>query len=181
MENELIILDRVRIDIGNVSGSLSKLLSYSFLKGFDDNYQPQEKPRLVGTWTVNDWYTQEQLVQAQNTFDGLTIVENQNYLLDFSQIAVQVLDDTQPNYNPALAILLQAAGYGNGRRLHSRHRLRSAPQLQGGKPQGTDRLRPLRNLSEENEQPPPCLGGGCVCLSYFPHSHVSTFSRRGAL
>ena len=35
-------------------------------------------------------------------------------------------------------LLRQAAGYGNGRRLHPRHWLRSAPQLQGGEPQGTD-------------------------------------------
>ena len=109
---EIILLNRIRVDIGNVSGSLSELLQYASMAGFNDNYEPQAKPRLVGTWTINNWYTTAQLAQAQAAFDGLTIVEDPNYVIDFSQLAVQTLDDTQPNYNPAVAIILQATGYG---------------------------------------------------------------------
>ena len=111
--DEIILLNRVRVDIGNVSGSLSELMQYATLKGFNDNYEPQEKPRLVGTWTINDWYISEQLTQARNTFDGLTIVENNEFLIDFNNLAVQTLDSTQPNYNPAVAIILHNNGIGN--------------------------------------------------------------------
>lgn len=110
---EDVVLNRIRVDIGNVSGSLSELLQYAGMAGFNDNYEPQTKPRLVGTFTVNDWYTTTQPAQAQAAFDGLTIVENPNYLLDFSQMAVQCLDDTQPNYNPALSIILSEHNVGH--------------------------------------------------------------------
>ena len=109
---EDVVLNRIRVDIGNVSGSITELMRYSILAGFNDAGEEQTKPRLVGTWTVNDWYTQEQLTAAQSAFDGLTIVSDPNYVIDFSQLAVQTLDDTQPNYNPAVAIILQGAGYG---------------------------------------------------------------------
>jgi len=39
MANEIILLNRVRVDIGNVSGSLSELMQYATLKGFNDNYE----------------------------------------------------------------------------------------------------------------------------------------------
>lgn len=107
-----VILNRARVDIGNVSGSYSELMRYSTLHGFNDNYEQQTKPRLVGTWTITDWYTSEQLTEAQNTFDGLTVVADPDYLIDFNELAIQVLDDTKPNYNPAVAIKLQSAGYG---------------------------------------------------------------------
>lgn len=113
MSNEIILLNRVRVDIGNVSGPLSELMQYATLKGFNDNYEPQEKPRLVGTWTINYWYTQEQLAQARNTFDGLTIVENNEFLIDVNNSTVQTVDSTQPNYNPAVCIILEQAGYGS--------------------------------------------------------------------
>lgn len=106
-------LTRVRLDIGNISGSLGELLQYSTLNGFNDSYENQTKPRLVGTWTVNDWYTQEQLTAVRAAFDGLTIVEDSNYIIDFSQVAVQSLDSNQPNYNPAVAIILHGQSKGN--------------------------------------------------------------------
>lgn len=109
---EDVVLNRIRVDIGNVSGSLSELMKFAGMAGFNDDYEPQAKPRLVGTYTVTDWYTQEQLTAAQAAFDGLTIVPDQNYLIDLNEMAVQVLDDTQPNYNPAVAIILQTAGRG---------------------------------------------------------------------
>jgi hypothetical protein len=105
-------LNRVRVDIGSVSGSLSELMQYSTLAGFNDDYQQQTKPRLVGTWTINNYYTASQLSAAHAAFDGLTIVENQNYLLDFSQIAVQTLNPNEDNYNPAVAIILQGENKG---------------------------------------------------------------------
>ena len=110
--DEIILLNRIRVDVGNISGSLSELLQYSGMAGFNDNYEPQERPRVVGTWTINDWYTQEQLAAAQTAFDGLTIVPNTNYLINFDNLAVQVLDSTKPNYNPAVAIILQGNKVG---------------------------------------------------------------------
>lgn len=111
--DELILLNRIRVDIGNVSGSISELLQYSSMSGFNDAGEEQAKPRLVGTWTINDWYAQEQLTAAQAAFDGLTIIADPNYLINFDDMAVQVLDDTKPNYNPAIAIKLQANNIGN--------------------------------------------------------------------
>lgn len=110
--DEIILLNRIRVDIGNVSGSLSDLLELAGMSGFNDNYEPQAKPRLVGTWTINDWYTSAQLAQAQAAFDGLTIVGDPNYVINFNDLAVQTLDSTEPHYNPAVAIILQAKGKG---------------------------------------------------------------------
>ncbi len=109
---EDVVLNRIRVDIGNVSGPLSKLMQYAQFAGFNDNYEPQLKPRLVGTWTVNDWYTTAQLAQAQAAFDGLTIVGDPNYLINFNDLAVQVLDPNEDNYNPAVAIILQRHNLG---------------------------------------------------------------------
>lgn len=111
-DNGNIILSRVRLDIGNVSGSLSELLQYAGMAGFNDAGEEQAKPRLVGTWTINDWYTTAQLAQARAAFDGLTVVEDPNYVIDFSQMAVQVLDPNEDNYNPAVAIILQGQNLG---------------------------------------------------------------------
>ena len=110
---EDVVLNRIRVDIGNVSGSITELMRYSILAGFNDAGEEQAKPRLVGTWTINDWYTSEQFTQVQAAFDGLTIIADPNYLINFDDMAVQVLDDTQPNYNPAVAIRLQANNIGN--------------------------------------------------------------------
>lgn len=116
-------LTRVRLDIGSVSGSLTELLSYSSLNGFNDSYEEQVKPRLVGTWTVDSYYTSSQLTQAQNAFDGLTIVADSSYLINFNDLAVQTLDSTQPNYNPAVAIVLSNHNLGT---------TLSAPMISGG-------------------------------------------------
>ncbi len=110
--DEIILLNRIRGDIGEYSGPIAKLLSLASLKGFNDNYEPQEKPRLVGTWIINDLYTTTQVAQAQAIFDGLAIVADPNYLIDFSQLAVQVLDPNEDNYNPAVAIILQGQNLG---------------------------------------------------------------------
>ena len=71
-----LILNRIRVDIGNVSGSLSELMQYSTFAGFNDAYEPQTKPRLVGTWTINNWYDNSMLISAEDTFDGITIIDN---------------------------------------------------------------------------------------------------------
>ena len=111
-QDEVILLNRIRADIGNVEGSLSDLMELAGMAGFNDNYEPQAKPRLVGTYTINDWYTQEQLAEAQAAFDGLTITPDANYLIDFNEMAVQVLDSTKPNYNPAASVYLKSIGKG---------------------------------------------------------------------
>lgn len=110
--NGSIVLSRVRVDIGNVSGSISELMQYSSMAGFNDAGEEQAKPRLVGTWTVNDWHTQEQLAAAQAAFDGLTVVGDNNYLINFDDLAVQVVDPNEDNYNPAVAIILQGQNLG---------------------------------------------------------------------
>lgn len=113
MEELVFRLSHIRVDVGNVSGSISELMRYAIFAGFNDTGEEQSKPRLVGTWTVNDWYTQEQLAAAQAAFDGLTIVPDPDWLINFDNLAVQVLDSTKSNYNPAVAIRMHAAGLGD--------------------------------------------------------------------
>lgn len=111
-------LTRVRLDIGNATGPLQELLSYSGYGGFNDNYEipNPDKPKLVGTWTINYYYSNAMLAEAQAAFDGLTIVEDTAYnwdsLVANDTIAVQTIDDTAPNYNPAVAIILQGQSKG---------------------------------------------------------------------
>lgn len=116
-------LTRVRLDIGNVSASLGELLAFANLSGFNDNYELQAKARLVGTWTINNYYTAEQLATAQAAFDGLTIIPDENYLINFNDLAVQTLDPEKPNYNPAVAIILNNNNKGT---------LTNAPVVSGG-------------------------------------------------
>lgn len=124
---QCINLTRVRLDIGNVTSSLQELLSYSIYGGFNDNYEEQAKPRLVGTWTINYYYTNAMLAEAQAAFDGLTIVEDTTYnwetMLSNDLVAVQTIDDTAPNYNPAVAIILNNNNRGN---------VCPSPLIQGG-------------------------------------------------
>lgn len=98
---ENVVLNRIRVDIGNVSGSLSELMKYSTFAGFNDNYEHQTKPRLDGTWTINDWYTTNQLAQAQATFDGLTIVSDANISYDIiDEHTIHILSTTVPSVAP---------------------------------------------------------------------------------
>lgn len=110
--NNDVVLDHVRVDIGNVSGSITELMQYADMNGYDDSGEHQTKPRLIGTWNVNYWYTQEQITIAESIFDGLNIMGDTNYLINFDNMAVQVLDNTKPNYNPSASIILQQGGYG---------------------------------------------------------------------
>lgn len=117
---ELILLNRIRGDIGEYSGSVSKLFSLASFKGFNDNYEPQEKPRLVGTWTINKMAFKQQLrdvgfnpdivtettnLEQQSTvFDGLTIaLPNISYLADF---AVQTYSSNEDGYNPWFGLFM---------------------------------------------------------------------------
>lgn len=124
-------LTRIRLDIGNISGSIQELMSYSTLNGFNDDYEPQVKPRLVGTWTINSYYTTAEKEAATAAFDGLTIIDDSNYLVDNlieqDAFAIQTLDPDKPNYNPAAAILLNSKGTAttNGHTL-------SIPLISGG-------------------------------------------------
>ena len=108
-------LTRVRCDIDNVSGTLEELQHYATLSGYSDNYEEQVKPRMVGTWTVTGTYHSNAEREAID-IDGLTVLSDNNYnaeyLLANDMLAVQTLDSTAPNYNPAAAIILQNAGYG---------------------------------------------------------------------
>lgn len=110
-------LQRIRCDVGNVSGSVTELLRYTALAGFTDDYQEQQIPRIIGTWTLNDWYTNEELENFQGAIDGLTVLGDSTHnietALENGDFAVQTIDSTKPNYNPAVAIKLNANGYGN--------------------------------------------------------------------
>ena len=110
-------LQRIRCDIGNISGTVTELLRYTVLAGFTDNYEEQQIPRIVGTWTINGWYTNEELENFQGAIDGLTVLgdgtHNVETALENGDLAVQTIDSTKPNYNPAAAIRLNANGYGH--------------------------------------------------------------------
>lgn len=111
VQNKLI---RIRCNIGDVLGTLEELQHYTTLSGYSDNYEEQVKPRMVGTWTINTYHSNAE--REAIDIDGLTILSDDNYnaeyLLDNDMLAVQTLDSTAPNYNPAAAIILQNAGYG---------------------------------------------------------------------
>lgn len=110
-------LQRIRCDIGNISGSVAELLRYTALAGFTDDYQEQQIPRIIGTWTLNYWYTNEELENFQGAIDGLTVVgdgtHNVETALENDDFAIQTIDSSKPNYNPAAAIRLNANGYGH--------------------------------------------------------------------
>lgn len=116
-------LSRVRLNIGNQSGSLSFLMKFIGLHGFNDNYEQQAKPRLIGTYTINDYYFPDDLSSAQQAIDGLTIIGDNNYALSSETIAIQTLDSEAPNYNPAVAIILANNGIGT---------ILEEPKIEGG-------------------------------------------------
>lgn len=107
-------LSRIRVDIGACAGSYSDLMKFSNLQGFDDDYNFQAKPRFVGSYYIDSWHTIEQLNNARSIFESadFTISHDSTKIINFNDVAVQTLDSTKPNYNPAVAIILQARGLG---------------------------------------------------------------------
>lgn len=107
-------LSRIRVDIGARAGSYSDLMKFSNLQGFDDDYNFQAKPRFVGSYYIDSWHTIEQLNNARSIFESadFTISHDSTKIINFNDLAVQTLDSTKPNYNPAVAIILQARGLG---------------------------------------------------------------------
>lgn len=109
-------LQRIRCDVGNVSGSVAELLRYAALAGFTDDYQEQQTPRIIGTWTLNNWYTNEELENFQGAIDGLTVlgdgIHNVDTALENGDFAIQTLDSTKDGYNPAAAIILNNNNLG---------------------------------------------------------------------
>jgi hypothetical protein len=108
-------LSRVRMDVNNTT-TLKELYNYSGLSGFNDNYEEQTSPRLVGTADMTaSYYSDEELSYLQSSIDGLVInfdtSKNINNLLETDGLRVQTLDSTKPNYNPAVAIAMHNAGY----------------------------------------------------------------------
>lgn len=104
----------VRCDIGTVYGPLSEVQHYATLHGFNNNEEPDNTtaPTINGTFTITDWYTEADLESLQGIINGLTIigdnVHNVNALINEDVFAVQTLDSTKANYNPAVAILLNS-------------------------------------------------------------------------
>lgn len=112
-------LTNVRCDIGSVSGTLAELQHYATLHGFSRFLEEPDNttaPVINGTFTITDWYTNEELQALQGIITGLTIVTDSSKNIDTALIngdfAIQTLDSTQPNYNPAVCIILEDAGYG---------------------------------------------------------------------
>lgn len=111
-------LTRVRCDIGNVTGHFSEIYKYSNLSGFNDNYEKQNKARIVGTFNIDDYYLDLEVTAIRNRLDGTTVntpqedTYNINYLLENDLLAIQTLDSTEPNYNPAAAIILKQHNIG---------------------------------------------------------------------
>lgn len=112
MANELILLNRIRADIGNVEGSFSDLMEVAGMAGFNDNYEPQAKPRLVGTYTVTDYITQEtaSFLQA-NCPDGMTLIMPN--IVFPSDCLIQSFDKDGVNYNPGVCVLYRNRSYAN--------------------------------------------------------------------
>ena len=111
-QEELILLNRIRADIGNVEGSLSDLMELAGMAGFNDNYEPQAKPRLVGTYTVTDYITQEiaSFLQA-NCPDGMTLIMPN--IVSPSDCLIQSFDKNGVNYNPGVCVLYRNRSYVN--------------------------------------------------------------------
>lgn len=110
-------LDRVFVNIGSVLGPMSELVSYTNIDGgFDTTGNFVNKPYIIGTFTVTDFYTQAELSACTNAFynNSLTIVADPNKNIDtvLANAGVQVLDEDEANFNPAVAIKLQAGGLG---------------------------------------------------------------------
>ncbi len=111
-------LTNVRCDIGNVSGTLAEVQHYATLHGFNNHEEPDNTvPAIInGTFTITDWYTTSELQALQGTITGLTIVvdssKNIDDLFGNDEIAVQTIDSTKVNYNPAVGILLYNSRYG---------------------------------------------------------------------
>lgn len=107
-------LSRIRVDIGARAGSYSDLMKFSNLQGFDDDYNFQAKPRFVGSYYIDSWHTIEQLNNARSIFESadFTISNDSTKIINFNDLAVQTLDSTKPNYNPAVAIILQGQNKG---------------------------------------------------------------------
>lgn len=108
-------LTRVRLPITAI-GHSSELVKYASYAGFNDSYEPQTKPRLVGSFTIDDYYTTDELAYLNSSIDGLTIITGNNKnietLLENDDLAIHTLDSTEDNYNPAVAIILNSNGYG---------------------------------------------------------------------
>lgn len=101
----VILLNRIRADIGNVEGPLPDLMELAGMAGFNDNYEPQAKPRLVGTYTVTDYITQAVASFLQsNCPDGMTLIMPN--IVSPSDCLIQSFDKDGVNYNPGVCVVL---------------------------------------------------------------------------
>ena len=106
-QEEVILLNRIRADIGNVEGPISDILELFGMAGFNDNYEPQAKPRLVGTYTVTEFVSSEfEQYLRNNCPDGLTL-NVPNVVLP-EDCLMQSFDKDGANYNPGVCILYRA-------------------------------------------------------------------------
>ena len=110
-------LQRIRCNIGTVSGLKSEIQGYaSGLAGYDDTMQEQSGPRIVGTFALSSWYTQDDIDEMDGAIDGLTVTGDGEHgiddLFDDELLAMQCFDSSRPCYNPAASIVLANAGRG---------------------------------------------------------------------
>lgn len=111
-------VSRIRLDASSTPMTINELYDYSILSGFNDNYEEQIKPRLVGTIDMtSSYYSNEELNYLQSSIDGITINvdtnKNVDTLLENDGFKVQTLDSTKPNYNPAVCVIMHNSGYFN--------------------------------------------------------------------
>lgn len=105
-------LNRIRCNITNPTGRTAEIYKYTQLSGFNDAGEQQTKPRIVGTFNIDDYYTDAEVAKIRSTIDGITIVTptasdyNIDTLLDNDGFAVQTLDEDKPEYNQPIAEIL---------------------------------------------------------------------------
>ena len=112
-------LERIRCNINNITGHTAEIYKYAQLSGFNDAGEQQAKPRIVGTFNIDDYYTNFEIAEIRSKIDGVTIITptasdyNVDYLLDNDLLAVQNLNDEVENYNPTVATILSNNGIGH--------------------------------------------------------------------
>jgi len=112
-------LNRIRCNINSSTGHTAEIYKYAQLSGFNDAGEQQTKPRIVGTFNIDDYYTDAEVAEIRSKIDGITVTTptasdyNVDTLLENDDLAIQTLDSTKPNYNPAAAIRLYTNGYGH--------------------------------------------------------------------
>lgn len=108
-------LNRIRCNINSSTGHTAEIYKYAQLSGFNDAGEQQTKPRIVGTFNIDDYYTNAEIAEIRSKIDGITITTptasdyNIDTLLDNDGFAVQTIDENNSEYNQPVAEVLTSA------------------------------------------------------------------------